>query len=573
MTITDWLILIAFFSFTLWDGLRKNKSTKSVEDLLLANRSMPWWAVGLSVMATQASAISFVGTAGQAYVHDMRFVQVYLSVPLAMIILSITLLPFYNRLRIFTVYEALEHRFGLKVRLLTSFLFLLSRGLSMGLVIAAPAYVLSVILRVPLSYTIIVIGIGATVYTVFGGITGVIRTDIKQMVLMMGGLVFCFVWIWSKLPQEVGFTEALQIAGATAKLKTIDFTFDAAEKYNLWSGLLAGLFLMLSYFGTDQSQAQRYLTAKSLNDARGSLMMTAFAKIPMMFFMLLLGVFLYVFYVFKEAPLLFIPNQAAHTEQASTAKNTYKKVHQLRAQAAYQYLKAPHHQPTKQAFIAQDRALNRLRQAEIKRQEKTTGIRRNDTNYILPYFVLTQMPAGLVGIIVATILAAALSSIDSGLNSLASSTVIDWQKRLHTKEKPTHYYLNASRVATAGWGIFAVLAALAYGETDSIVELVNKVGSYFYGAILGVFVLIWVKPANGSGAFVGLLLGMLTVFLFDNLYLDTDTQQYHFFGTHETQTCKKALAYLWLNPIGTLSVVFWGVIIGIVSKYKNKREG
>lgn len=569
MAITDWLVLIAFFAFTLWDGLRKNKSTKNVEDLLLANRSMPWWAVGLSVMATQASAISFVGTAGQAYMHDMRFVHVYLSIPFAMIILSITLLPFYHRLKIFTVYEALESRFGLKVRLLTSFLFLLSRGLSMGLVIAAPAYVLSIILQVPLSYTIIVIGIGATVYTMFGGITGVIRTDIKQMVLMMAGLVFCFIWIWSKLPQEVGFAGALKLAGAANKLKTIDFTFDVSDKYNVWSGLFAGLFLMLSYFGTDQSQAQRYLTSKSLNDARGSLMMTAFAKIPMMFFMLLLGVFLYVFYIFQDAPVLFIPNQTPHKQTISAEHQAYKKTHQLRAQAAYQYLQSPQNSQIKKAFMVHDQQLNKLRHAEIKRQAEATGLHRNDTNYILPYFVLTQMPPGIIGIIVATILAAALSSIDSGLNSLASSTVIDWQKRLHKTEKSPHYYLNASKIATAGWGVFAVLAALAYGETDSIVELVNKVGSYFYGAILGVFMLIWVKPANGNGAFIGLIMGMLTVFLFDNLHVHPQTHTYHFFGNHTSLACKKALSYLWLNPIGALSVVFWGVVIGVASKTKS----
>lgn len=566
MSVTDWLVLIAFFAFTLWDGLRKNKNTKNVEDLLLANRSMPWWAVGLSVMATQASAISFVGTAGQAYNHDMRFIHIYLSIPIAMIILSVTLLPFYNKLKIFTVYEALEHRFGLKVRLLTSFLFLLSRGLSMGLVIAAPSYVLSIILQVPLSYTIIVIGIGATIYTMFGGITGVIRTDIKQMVLMMAGLAFCFGWIWSKLPREVGLTDALNLAGAIDKLKTIDFTFDVSDKYNVWSGLLAGLFLMLSYFGTDQSQAQRYLTAKSLNDARGSLMMTAFAKIPMMFFMLLLGVLLYVFYIFQEAPILFIPDNNAHSEQVSAEAQAYAQTHKLRAQAARYYIDNPASHKAKQDFRAQDRRLNNLRHAEIKRQQHTTGVKRNDTNYILPYFVLTQMPSGMIGIIVATILAAALSSIDSGLNSLASSTVIDWYKRLHTEEKPDKFYLNASRAATAGWGIFAVLAALAYGETDSIVELVNKVGSYFYGAILGVFILIWVKPANGTGAFVGLILGMLTVFLFDNLYIDSVTQTYHFFSPHETN--RKALSYLWLNPIGTFSVVFWAIVLGKVFKQK-----
>lgn len=564
MAFTDWLVLVAFFAFTLWDGIRKNKDTKSVEALLLANRSMPWWAVGFSVMATQASAISFVGTTGQAYTHDMRFIHIYLSIPLAMIILSVTLLPFYNKLKIFTVYEALEHRFGLRVRLFTSFLFLLSRGLSMGLTIAAPAYVLSIILRVPLTSTIVVIGIGATIYTVFGGITGVIRTDIKQMILMMAGLIFCFVWVWWKLPKEVGFSEAMRLAGAIDKLKTIDFSFDMSDKYNVWSGLLAGLFLMLSYFGTDQSQAQRYLTSKSLDDARGSLMMTAFAKVPMMFFMLLLGVLLYVFYIFKEAPVLFIPDQSATTSKVA---QRFTQTHQLRANAAREYLENPSNVVAKKNFITQDQQLNYLRRMEIRRQQTTSGIKRNDTNYILPYFVLTQMPAGMAGIIVATILAAALSSIDSGLNSLASSTIMDWYQRLYPEEKPARFYLNASRIATAGWGIFAVLAALAYGETDSIIELVNKMGSYFYGAILGVFALIWIKPANGFSAFAGLILGMFTVFLFDNLYVHSASQTYHFFQA-DTHGCKKALSYLWLNPIGTFTVIFWGIVLGKLFKPK-----
>ena len=563
MEFIDWLVLVAFFAYTLWDGLRKNKETKNVEDLLLANRSMPWWAVGLSVMATQASAISFVGTTGQAYMHDMRFIHIYLSIPLAMIILSVTLLPFYNRLKIFTVYEALEHRFGLRVRLFTSFLFLMSRGLSMGLTIAAPAYVLSVILVVPLSYTIIVIGIGATIYTVFGGITGVIRTDIKQMVLMIAGLIFCFGWIWWKLPKEVGFKGAMHLAGTIGKLQTIDFNFDLSEKYNVWSGVLAGIFLMLSYFGTDQSQAQRYLTSKSLRDAQGSLMMTAFAKVPMMFFMLLLGVLLYVFYIFQDAPVLFIPEKQVQTAGIS---KEFNKIHAQRKSAAQAYLKNPKNVTAKQEFIQTDKQLQRLRKIEITRQQKVTGQKRNDTNYILPYFVLTQMSEGLIGLIVATILAAALSSIDSGLNSLASSTVIDWYQRLSPTEKSDRFLLNASRLSTAGWGIFAVLAALAYGETDSIVELVNKVGSYFYGAILGVFALIWIKPANGWGAFIGLILGMLTVFLFDNLYLNPGTQTYHFFASDEV--CKKALSYLWLNPIGTFSVIFWGVLIGLATRKK-----
>ncbi|HAA11713.1 MAG TPA: sodium-coupled permease [Cytophagales bacterium] len=555
----DWLILGAFFAFTIWDGIRQNKKTQSVEDLLLANRSMPWWAVGLSVMATQASAISFVGTTGQAYTEDMRFIHMYLAVPFAMLILAFTLLPFYNRLKIFTVYESLEKKFGLRVRLLTSFLFLLSRGLSMGLIIAAPAYVLSLILQVPLSTTILVIGLGATVYTVFGGISGVIRTDIKQMVLMMAGLAFVFGWIWHKLPSEVGLSGALHLAGALDKLNTLEFAFDPSDKYNVWSGVLGGLFLMLAYFGTDQSQAQRYLTSKSLRDAQGSLMMSALAKVPMMFVMLLLGALMYVFYVFQPPPMVFIPDCE---EPPAAVTDSFTQAHTQRSLAAENYLNHPDAE-TRQQLVMADAQVRQLRHEEIQRVEMVSGEERNDTNYILPFFVLTQMPIGIIGIIVAAILAAALSSIDSGLNSLASSTVIDWYQRLSPGKKSDKFYLRSTQLTTVGWGLFAIATALLFGETESIVELVNKIGSYFYGAILGVFILLWVKPAKGIGAFIGLFLGMGTVFLFDNLYFHLETQAYSFFP-NDTAGMNKALSYLWLNPIGAFSVVFWGTVLSLI---------
>ena len=283
-----------------------------------------------------------------------------------------------------------------------------------------------------------------------------------------------------------------------------------------------------------------------------------------MFLMLLLGVLLYVFYIFQDAPVLFIPDKQAQT---TVIEQEFNKTHRQRKLAAQAYLKNPQNQAVKQQFIQADQQLQRLRKNEMIRQQERSGKRRNDTNYILPYFVLTQMSTGLIGLIVATILAAALSSIDSGLNSLASSTVIDWYQRLSPTEKSDRFLLNASRMATAGWGVFAVLAALAYGETDSIVELVNKVGSYFYGAILGVFALIWIKPANGWGALVGLIFGMFTVFLFDNLYLHPATQTYHFFAS--SPAYHKVLSYLWLNPIGTFSVIFWGIFIGLLSRNKS----
>lgn len=298
----DWLVLFAFLAYTIWDGTRQGKESENIEGFFLANRSMPWWAMGLSVMATQASAITFIGTTGQAYVEDMRFVQIYLAVPFAMIILCMTLVPFFNKLQNFSAYEVLEERFGLSTRLFTSFLFLMSRGLGLGIIIAAPSYVLAILLNLPLSTTILIIGITATLYTMVGGISGVIRTDVKQMAVMMFGLGFCFYWIHHQLPPNVDFSDSLYLAGTLGKLDALDISFDISEKYNIWTGVFAALFLMLSYFGTDQSQVQRYLTAKSLNDARKSLLLSAYAKVPMQFFILLLGVMLYVFYIFGSAP-------------------------------------------------------------------------------------------------------------------------------------------------------------------------------------------------------------------------------------------------------------------------------
>ncbi|MCB0839924.1 MAG: sodium-coupled permease, partial [Bacteroidetes bacterium] len=339
----DWLVLAGFFAYTLWDGIKAHRKSKDVEGLLLGNRNLAWWAIGISVMATQASAITFIGTTGQAFMHDMRFIQVYLGLPLAMIVLSLTLIPLYYYSKAYTAYEILEERFGLRVRLSTSLMFLLSRGAALGIGMAAPAYVLSLILDLPLWLTIMVIGIGTTFYTMFGGINGVIRTDVKQMLLVVIGLIFAFFWIIKKLPESVSFSEALHLAGALGKLETIDLSFNLREKYNIWSGLIAGFFLMFAYFGTDHAQVQRYLTARSLSDARGSIIMSAFAKIPMQFFILLLGACLYVFYIFQDRPLLFIPAETKIYTNECLAKSrelesNFAITHQKREEAALNWL-------------------------------------------------------------------------------------------------------------------------------------------------------------------------------------------------------------------------------------------
>lgn len=568
MSWIDWIILIAFLAYTIWDGT-KNKDTGNIEGFFLADRTMPWWAMGLSVMATQASAITFIGTTGQAYVEDMRFVQMYLAIPFAMIILCMTLVPFFHKMRNFSAYEVLEDRFGLPTRLFTSLLFLISRGLALGTVIAAPSYVLSVLLELPLTTTILIIGLIATLYTMVGGITGVIMTDVKQMAIMIFGICFSFYWILHLLPDSVGISGALDLAGHIGKLQALDFSFDLGQKYSVWSGVIAAIFLMLSYFGTDQTQVQRYLTAKSLKDAKQSLMLTAYAKVPMQFFILLLGVMLYVFYIFAPAPITFRPidTTAANQEQKISGEllhNRYQELHEQRRKAAKSLVSGIATDDEIRHFRQSDAELNQVRQAELERQEQITQSDLNDTNYIFPHFILSKIPIGIVGLIVAGIFAAALSSIDSELNALSTISIVDWYKRLHDEKRSELHYLRSSRVATLVWGLLATLAAIALGETASIIELVNKIGSYFYGSILGVFVLLlWVRPSNGYGAFIGLITGMGTVFAFDRLYYNTADKAYTFLSplADVPDHLDKAIEYLWLNPVGTGVVVLvgWGI--------------
>ncbi len=575
----DWIVLIAFLAYTIWDGVQRGKDSSNIEGFLLANRSMPWWAMGLSVMATQASAITFIGTTGQAYVEDMRFVQMYLGIPFAMIILCMTLVPFFHRMKNFSAYEVLESKFGLPTRLFTSFLFLMSRGLAVGTIIAAPSYVLSLLLNLPLTATILMIGVIATLYTMVGGITGVIRTDVKQMIVMAFGLIFCFFWINHLMPEDVNFSDSLYLAGTLGKLQAIDLNFDLSEKYSIWSGIIAAIFLMLSYFGTDQTQVQRYLTAKSLKDARKSLMLTAYAKIPMQFFVLLLGVILYVFYIFATPPTTFRSVEpTAQTEQTAIAgemlDQEFQTTHMKRREAAYSLL-TEKNQEYADAFKEADEHLNNVRQSELQRQEKITQSSLNDTNYILPYFILNEIPIGIIGLIVAGIFAAALSSIDSELNALTTISIVDWYKRLDKREQGERWYLKSSRFMTVFWGILATLAALALGETRSIIELVNKIGSYFYGSILGVFVLLlWVKRANGTGALTGLVSGMFTVFLFDRLYEHTETGVYQLVmpWNNAPEGFIKSIEYLWLNPVGTAVVVIVGIAVSLIWEKMSKRN-
>ncbi|MGB0346957.1 MAG: sodium:solute symporter [Balneolaceae bacterium] len=567
----DWVVLIAFLAYTVWDGTRQGKHSHNINDYLLAGRSMPWWAAGLSVMATQASAITFIGTTGIAYTEDMRFVQVYLAIPFAMILICMFLVPFFHKVKAFTAYETLEERFGLKTRLTTAGLFLISRGLALGAVIAAPSYVLSLLLGFPLSATILIIGLLATGYTVIGGVAGVITTDVKQMAVMMFGLVFCFFIIILNLPEEVSFGDALYLAGSLDKLTALDWQFDLSERYNVWSGVFAALFLMLSYFGTDQTQVQRYLTTPSVDQARKSLMLSAYAKVPMQFFILLLGVMLYVFFIFNDAPISFRASDpvAQTQEQILREENINREYTMTRSARENAAIQAAQNRDTnsQQLFVDADAALNDARQAELSLQAEILDADVNDTNYIFPYFILNFIPIGLVGLIIAGIFAAAMSSIDSELNALTTVSIVDWYKRLDKDKHDESHYLKNSRRVTLLWGVIATISALALGETRSIIELINQIGSYFYGSILGVFILLlWVKKANGTGALVGLLSGMLAVFTFDRLYFSESLADYSFFlpWTQVSETYTKAVEFLWLNPVGAVTVVVVGVMVSLI---------
>lgn len=554
----DWLIVAAYLAYVIWDGIRLTKGSENIEGFFLANRSLPWWAVGLSVMATQASAITLVGTTGQGYDDGMRFVQTYYALPLAMIILCVTLVPFFYKAKVYTAYEYLENRFDAKTRTLTSFFFLLSRGLSVGVIIAAPAVILSIILGWNEIITIFVIGLITTFYTMFGGIQAVTWTDVKQMILIFISLGVAFFVIVSNFPEGVTFTDGLSLAGASGKLTTIDTSFDLTEKYTIWSGLIAALFLFLSYFGCDQSQVQRYLTAKSVDQSKTSLLMSAFLKIPMQALILLIGVMVFVFYQFQTPPMIFKANDAlkaktANSQEYTRLENEYNLAYSDRSKAAILYVNSKKQgseaevEASKQEYVSASNAFSDKRK-EAKEFVKTTNKDKSfdDVNYIFPTFILKYMPMGLVGLLIAAIFAAAMSSISSELNSLATATTIDFYRRHFKPDGTDKDYVLFGRLATFVWGIFACIVAIFATDLGSLIEVVNRFGSYFYGSILGVFVLaIGIKRARANGAFFGLLIGMAFIGVFSR-YTD--------------------IAFLWFNVVGCAVTVIAGYLISLTEE-------
>jgi len=554
MHLVDWFIVAAYLIWVVYDGLKRTKASSAIEGYFLANRSLPWWAVGLTVMATQMSAITLVGTTGQGYADGMRFVQFYFGLPVAMIILSLTLVPFFYRAKVYTAYEYLERRFDVRTRTLASLLFLMSRGLQAGVIIAAPAVILSIVLGFNLTLTIIAIGLPTTLYTMFGGVQAVTWADVKQMVVIVAGLVAVVFALVLGLPEDVGLGEALHIAGATGRLTTIDFQFDLNETYTFWSGLIGGLFLMLGYFGCDQSQVQRYLTAESIKAGRRSLLMSAFVKIPLQALILLTGVLVFTFYLFQAPPMLFNPAHEAEVQSSSRAAEwaaldtEFQSVLDVRRTAVRDAVTARRTgdpaatRVAEAAFVEHQRSLTTIRGRAVSLvKEVTHDDSYNDVNYVFPTFVTTELPIGLVGLIVAAIFAAAMSSIAAELNSLSTSTVIDMYRRHIRTDASDRHYLRVSKIVTGFWGLFASIVAVYAANLGSLIEVVNRFGSFFYGSLLGVFILaVGTRRATSPGAVWGLVGGMVTV-------------------TYVAVT--SSISFLWLNVVGATAVFVVGMAI------------
>ena len=543
MHLLDWAILIGYLAYVGIDGIRRTRRSTEIEGYLLANRSLPWWAVGLSVMATQLSAITMIGTTGQGATDGLRFVQFYFGLPLAMVILGVTLVPFLHGAKVYTAYEYLERRFDAKTRTLTALLFLLSRAASCGAILAAPAVVFSSIFGWPVAYSVAIMGVPTVIYTILGGVEAVTWADVKQMVLVTAAIAAVIITVLIKLP--VSPEAALNIAGSVGRLQALDFKFDITQQYTFWSGVIGGTFLMMSYFGTDQSQVQRYLTAKSPEQARSSLLISAYWKIPLQAGVLLIGVLVFVFYLFQTPPMLFNPTHDRRVKEAEPAQyqqlaSQYSTALAERDRAA-RGIAARDEATTRDAFRAADTRVQAVRTEALALANRVTGEPSKDVNYIIPHFVLFDLPVGLTGIFIAAVMAAAMSAIAAELNSLATASVIDFYRRWVRPNAPDSTYLRASKIATGIWGLFACIIATYAVSLGSLIEVVNRFGSFFYGSILGVFLLAMIKKTNALGAFIGLIAGMTVVGIVN-------------FGRPE-------VAFLWHNVIGAVTVVIVGLII------------
>lgn len=576
MSTIDWIVLLGTLAFIVIYGVWKTRGSKNLQSYLKGDNDAKWWGIGVSIMATQASAITFLSTPGQAYTDGMQFLQFYFGLPIAMIILSVTFIPIFYKLKVFTAYEFLESRFDLKTRSLAAILFLVQRGLAAGITIYAPAIILSTLLGWNLTITNVFIGLLVIVYTVSGGTKAVTQTQKQQMAVMMGGMILAGIMVISMLPEDIGFTDALHVAGKMDKLEVVSFDFDFNDRYNFWSGITAALFLFMSYFGTDQSQVQRYLTGKSIRESRLGLMMNGLLKVPMQFVILFIGVMVFVFYQFNQPPIFFNQVEKQKVEQSIYAddfkqiEEEYSAVFEEKKQELQQLVKAVNAKD--EAGIIEGKAkanalqnrVNELRE-ETKMLVKKVNPKAetNDKDYIFMTYVMDYLPIGMIGLLFAVMFSAAMSSTASELNALASTTTIDLYKRSINKKGDETHYLKSSRWFTFLWGALAILFATTASLFENLIQAVNYLGSIFYGTILGIFVVaFYFKKIKGNAVFIAAILAEISVITIDLL------------NRYELAPEWLQLGYLWYNVIGCVLVILFGwVLQNIMFNKKGQPNG
>ena len=547
----DWAVLLGTLGLIVGYGTYMTRKSAGLEGYLKGGSDMKWLTIGLSVMATQASAITFISTPGLAYENGMEFIQNYFGLPIAILIVCVVFIPIYYRLKVYTAYEYLEQRFDVRIRLITASLFMLSRGLAAGITIYAPAIIISVMLGWSLELTILLVGILVIVYTVSGGTKAVSLTQKWQMTVILLGMGIAFGILLNRMPEEVSFLGALDLAGASGRMNVVDFSFDFSKRYTFWSGITGGLFLALSYFGTDQSQVQRYLSGKSIKESRLGLLFNALLKIPMQFMILLTGVLVFVFYQFEAHPVLF--NKAAvQTAQESKYKaefqdieNQHQQFHKEKKAAYLDYARQPT-DAKKETLLALDKKAKSVRdQAREVVLKADPDQSSRDSDYVFLTFILNYLPQGLVGLLIAVIISAAMSSTAGEINALSSTTMVDFYQRFSKTEKSDIQSVNLSKWLTLGWGILAIIFALSAQLVENLIEAVNILGSVFYGTILGVFLTaFFLKKVGSRAVFTGIIVGQLTVFVL--FYYE-------------------AVGYLWFNVIGCAIVMIVSYITSIFS--------
>ncbi|PQJ23345.1 sodium:solute symporter [Tenacibaculum sp. SG-28] len=550
----DWIILSITLLFIVFYGAWKTRGSKNVKDFIKGGNETNWWTIGLSVMATQASAITFLSTPGQAFHSGMGFVQFYFGLPIAMVVICMVFIPIYHKLNVYTAYEYLETRFDKKTRTLTAILFLIQRGLAAGITIFAPAIILSAVLGWDLITLNVVIGLLVIVYTVSGGTKAVSVTQKQQMGVIFSGMFIAFYLILQYLPDDITFTKALEIAGASDKMNVLDFSLDLDNRYTVWTGILGGTFLMLSYFGTDQSQVQRYLSGKSAKESQLGLIFNGLLKVPMQFFILLVGVMVFVFYQFNSAPLNFNPKaqevvlNSKYASDYKALETQHKDIESQKKAILFQGLNSSNTELL-QELNERDKVLKK--EAKVLISKADNSVETNDKDYVFIQFILNYLPKGLVGLLLAVILSAAMSSTASELNALASTTTIDLYKRNVASSHSDAYYVNVSKFFTLAWGILAIAVACIANLFDNLIQLVNIIGSIFYGNVLGIFLLaFFFKKIKGNTVFTSALITQVLIFFI------------FYFGIYnlEQQGLKPVISYLWLNFIGCISVLYLALL-------------